>query len=459
MQRFTGMTREVAEFLANRVFCILEDTDGGEAQRVTAEEFGLWIKNLPATLAQTTVPPPAIRAHLNPVSPTPRSRRPSSRPVSARGDDSRPPSQRGMLLPLSTNVEGEFELAEPDLPEEEDDVESCSRTTTSTKRRKRGARKGKGAQAAGAAPELPSGDLAQDLAVASQVLAREISKTSKRSKSPTRAAAPASPSPAKKPSKWKDLLRMSSSDAIAVNTPPPVPFPLPGPPPPRAAHRERGASPDAPSSTAHNVSTLIMGLSPTPAALPKAAPKTVPKTAPKTAPKASPKPAAKSEAWGRGRRKEPRARGSSPWRADSKTTLPVVSRAAQFERWGGDASRSSSTLSGMEKQSERGSSPNSARSRTTAQAGYGASSSNWRNSSSASSISGGTTASSAFTRFSNGSVRSVSTVATSVSAASGWRKDAEGPPAVPSLPGRKKPLPPPPANLKSEWRVAVARRC
>ena len=442
MQRFTGMTNEVAEFLANRVFCILEDTDGGEAQRVTAEEFGLWVRNLPAMLSQTSLPPPVIRGHFNPVSPTPRSRRPSSRPVSARGDDSRPPSQRGMLLPLSTNIEAEFELAEPDLPEE-DDAESCSRTTSTIKRRKRGARKGKGAQAAAAAipSELPSGDLAQELAVASQVLAREISKTSKKSKSPGRAAAPPTPSPAKKPSKWKDLLRMSSTDAIAVNSPPPIPFPLPGPPPQRPAHRERLAPSDAPSSTAHNVSTLIMGLSPAP-------------SGPKLEPRA------------RGRRKEPRERGSSPWRADSKMSLPVVSRAAQFDRWGGDASRSSFALGNggttMEKQSERGSSPNSTRGRSTPQsvvsstAGYGASSSNWRNSSSASSISGGTTASSAFTRFSNGSVRSVSTVATSVSAASSWRKDPDFtvPPPIPSLPGkRQKPLPLPPANLKSQWRV------
>lgn len=442
MQRFTGMTREVAEFLATRVFCILEDTAGSQPQRVTAEEFGIWVKNLPAMLAQSsTSPAPPVRGHFNPVTPTPRSRRPSSRPVSACGDDSRPPSQRGMLVPLSTNIEGDFELAEPDLPEEEDDVDSCSRTTSTARRRKRGARKGKGAQAV-AAPESLPGDLAQDLAVASQVLAREISKTSKRSKSPARSVTPLpSRGPVKKPSKWKDLLRMSSSDAIAVNTPPPVPFPLPGPPsPPRPANRERTASPGVTSATAHNVSSLIMGLSPTP-------------------------PGAKAESQGRGRRKDPRLRGSSPWRANSNSSLPVVARigpSGQFERWG-DTSRSPSVL---DKQSERGSSPNSTRRRSmtpqsfVSSTGSGASSSNWRSSSSTSSISGGTTASSAFTRFSNGSVRSVSTVATSVSAASSWRNPQKEPDlvasaALPSPPGKKPkpPLPPPPTNLKSQWRV------
>lgn len=439
MQRFTGMTHEVAEFLAHRVFCIFDDTEAGEAQRVTAEEFGLWVKNLPAMLAQTSASArgPVMRGHFNPVAPTPRSRRPSSRPVSVSGD-SRPPSQRGMLFPLSTNVEGEFELAEPDLPEEED-VESCSRTTSTARRRKRGARKGKGAQAAITSPESPSGDLLEDLAVASQVLAREISKTSKSSKtslSPTRAPA-AAPLPAKKPSKWKGVFRMNSSDTIAVNLPPPVPFPVPDPSQrQRPAHRDRLApqtSPplEGPSATAHNVSTLIMGLSPAP-------------------------PTPKSEPWARGGRKEPRrTRGSSPWRPDPDAPPLPTSRTVQFERWGGDASHGLSPLGGFDKRDDPGTSPNSTRGRQTPQSTMGASSSNWRTSSSTSSLSGGTTASSAFTRFSNGSVRSVSTVATTVSATPSWRnapqKDAE----LAAPPGKKlkPPVLAPPTNVKRQWRV------
>lgn len=429
MQRFTGMTRTVAEFLATRVFCILDDTPDGEAQRVTAEELGLWIKNLPSMLAQSSAPQLSMRAIFNPVASTPRSHRPSSRPPSAHGESSRSSSQRGMLLPLSTNIENDFELAEPDLPEEEDeategDEEPCSRTTSNARRRKRGARKGKAAQAA--LTSEPPRDLAQDLAVASQVLAREISRTSRGSKSPSRSiTTTASP---KKSSKWKDLLRMSSSDMIAVNTPPPVPFLPPQPPAPRSGsqghssrqHRRGVYVP--PSSTAENVSSLIMGLSPAP-----------------------PQPKADTP-WGRGRR----GRGSSPWRAEAlpQQSQPPHSKAALFER----SNRSSSVLSG-DKYSARGTSPHSAR---------GPNSSNWRSSSSASSMTGTT-----FTRFSNSSMRSVSTVATSVSAASSWRnpnppvkdkdKDDSSTSSSTTSPRLNKkakpPLPPPPANLKSQWRV------
>jgi hypothetical protein len=60
--------------------------------------------------------------------------------------------------PCQPILRASSEFAELDLPEEEDDVDSCSRTST-IKRHKSGAPKGKGAQAAVSAPELPSGDL------------------------------------------------------------------------------------------------------------------------------------------------------------------------------------------------------------------------------------------------------------------------------------------------------------
>ncbi|KIJ49587.1 hypothetical protein M422DRAFT_27953 [Sphaerobolus stellatus SS14] len=411
MQRFTGMTRQVAEFLANRVFCIIEDTPNGEADRITAEEFGLWIKHLPAMLAQSSAPHRPMRTILNPVVPMPPSRRPSSRQTSIRGESSRSSSQRGKLLPLSTNVETDLP---PDLPEEDDETETadaCSRTTSNARRRKRGARKGKAAQAA--LSDQPPRDLAQDLAVASQVLAREISKSSKSSaQSSTVTASP------KKPSRWQTLLRMSSHDNMnPLNVPPPVPFLPPEPPAPRSVNpqdstsrqrRQQGTYVPRPSSTAENVSQLIMGLS-----------------------AASPQP--KAEQWGRGRR------GPSPtWRADVPPQAPFT-KAAQFER----ANRSPSVVSGpIDKQSDRGTSPHSNR---------GPSSSNWRNSSSASSFS----ATTSFTRFSNSSMRSVSTVATSVSAASSWRnphppKDDAASTTTTTPVGKKAkaPLPPPPANLK-----------
>ncbi|KAF8513170.1 kinase-like protein [Hysterangium stoloniferum] len=399
LQRFTGMTREVAEFLATRVFCILEEHPKSKAQRVTAEEFGFWVKNLPTMLSsKNATPAPPLRSYFNPVVSAPRSKRPSSRPVSAHGDHSRTSSQRGIHPQLSINAEKDFELAEPDLPEEDDadnDNDACSRTTSTTRRRKRGARK-KSTQGT-----LVDGqpNIAHDV----QLLAREISKTS-----PSSGRLPPSPS-LKKPSKWKDLLRMSNSETIDA---PPQSTPFLPPLQPQTHRRPRQY---VPSATAQNISSLIMGLSPD--AVPAAS-------------------SGNHEQWARGRRVFP------------------PSKAAQFER----ANRSTSTL-GEKQHSERGSSPTSTRG--------GSSSSNWRSSSAASSISGGT----AFTRFSNSSMRSVSTVATSVSAASSWRnpnnkevfssptnnsyphlhsdtKDQRHDGALPNGRKTKPPLPPPPVNLK-----------
>ena len=53
MQRFTGMTRPVAEYLTSKVFCILDDSKD-DSQRVDARELGIWIKDLPALLADTS---------------------------------------------------------------------------------------------------------------------------------------------------------------------------------------------------------------------------------------------------------------------------------------------------------------------------------------------------------------------------------------------------------------------
>src|SRR6266702_4105169 len=58
MQRFTGMTTPVAEFLATRVFCLPPSTSfslsANTAMSVTAREFGAWIKDLPALLSEST---------------------------------------------------------------------------------------------------------------------------------------------------------------------------------------------------------------------------------------------------------------------------------------------------------------------------------------------------------------------------------------------------------------------
>ncbi|KAG8908034.1 hypothetical protein FRB99_000852 [Tulasnella sp. 403] len=62
LQRFPGMTYPVADFLANRVFCILPNMRYGAINgydqfqnigtRVTAREFGQWIKALPSLMGQ-----------------------------------------------------------------------------------------------------------------------------------------------------------------------------------------------------------------------------------------------------------------------------------------------------------------------------------------------------------------------------------------------------------------------
>ena len=43
------MTKPVAEFLASKVFCILQDP-GDDSLRVTANEFGAWSRDLPMLL-------------------------------------------------------------------------------------------------------------------------------------------------------------------------------------------------------------------------------------------------------------------------------------------------------------------------------------------------------------------------------------------------------------------------
>lgn len=499
MQRFTGMTREVAEFLATRVFCILEDTPAGEAQRVSARELGLWVKKLPTMFASSpkigiqvitnsvikssrptsntpaanplTAPPHPVRSIFtpNPVAASPRSKRPSSRPASSHGQDgiptasSRTSSIKGRTLPslgLSNNLDNVFEFAgheddndaavrnrpfaEEDeaYPEQEgehdhdldvdvdQDPDVLSRTSTSTRRRKRGARKGKAQQQAAlrssSSLDRPastplSRDLADDLAHASQDLAREISKTSKSSrktvsstKTKSSVENAASPSqPVKKSSKWKDLLKMSSADAMAMalNAPPPVPFLPPTPvsksqntvrtaaqapsttqvlhnlpnyhPPPHYQRQRGGANlmttrlPNAsgilgqvsksdhgqiPSATARNVSSLIMGLS---AGGPQAYSSDTYKDSNNCSDNNSN--GETGDPWPRGRKGRSGSPSTSPWRDRSRTNLNQTtstafpfstSKTAQFER----ANKSTSTLGdkGGERE-ERGISPHSTR--------------------------------------------------------------------------------------------------
>jgi serine/threonine protein kinase len=223
MSRFAGMTRPVADTLANKVFCILDVNDDGSnphaPKRMSAQEFGEWSRNLPTLLGtpahpmHRTISTGSTRGHRLSLS-IPMSLRPSSRQASragsahgtpaipvrtlSRAPSLEPPCETYEREELSTvidndnedEVEGQVELemdldVDADAEEEEDGM--MSRSTSTNKRRKRGARKGRGLASVLTSPLQISQPLSpQDttlatLAVASQSLAREISMASKAS--------------------------------------------------------------------------------------------------------------------------------------------------------------------------------------------------------------------------------------------------------------------------------------
>lgn len=503
MYRFTGMTRPVAEFLANRVFCILDDS-GDDSPRVTASEFGMWIKNLPTLLGgchgmHRTVSNSSTQGH--PIAPsTPLSHRPSSRNPSVSAKTSRTPAlvarslsrapslgpayEREEACELSTVYDQEPE-EQPQEPEEkkperpseevqtrlgEDDPASIR--TTSTKRRKRGLRKGKGTSTA--TPTTTTDETLITLTIASQALAREISMASKASSNksvstkasvtsstrrrgggpyepvalhamPTHlitgnkgtppAASPAPPplphpststAPAKKTSKWKlsfgkqnagvSTTNIAAGASSTEDNPPPSPLDL-------------GSSHQQPmSTTASNVTSLIMSLNaPTLNSAAGSTNKVDEHEPPST--------------WTRGRR----GRGSpTPIKSTSKSPGYGLSTSPNtFNTWAFG-----------EKRSDRGISPNSTRSgrsgRPVASSASSIASGNWRSSMSTTSSAG--TSTSAFTRYSNSSNRSISTTATSVSSAS-WRTGGKGPQS--SASSTHSAYPTLPKNIKSKLLPSI----
>ncbi|CAK5265705.1 unnamed protein product [Mycena citricolor] len=213
MQRFVGMTRPVAEHLANRVFNVLDDPKD-DSERISAADFGIWAKDLPDLLAPLLdiAAPQPMRGHQRLSSTaslilghrisssTPVSHRPSSRQASGTAGirtpalPSRSLSRTGSFTQafeaakaaeLSTVIDQEVEEIEEEqehelqLPEAPvlADISVESRSASTNKRRKRGARKGKGSQTP--ASVLPKDETLDVLATASQTLAREISKASR----------------------------------------------------------------------------------------------------------------------------------------------------------------------------------------------------------------------------------------------------------------------------------------
>lgn len=445
--RFPGMTRPVGEFLAHNVFCILDNTKADDSERISATEFGSWIKNLPTLLGghgmQRTVSTGSTQGH--PITSVPLSHRPTSRhpsvaaamrtPAMATRSLSRAPSlgpayerEEQSELSIVYDHEGEEE-AEANEPTQE----PSSRSTSTTKRRKRGARKGKGSNAA--SPTSPQDETIVTLAVASQSLARELSKQSTATKksssssqrqqsfepvsvyaipnlmlnpralsaasnttrpppvpapAPTSATPSAPPSaPTKKPSRWKLSFGKANASTLTANL-------TRGPP--TEDDSLVAESPQPVETTVNNVTSLIMGLN---------APAPPP-------PPSSAQPSIKSDdsssTWSRGRSNRDFSRPSQDSSRSPGRSL---------------ASKSQTSLGLPDRASSRAISPASTRSgRPVASSASSMVSGNWR--SSMSTTSSATTSTSAFTRYSNSSMRSVSTTATSVSGAS-WRTNAKQP--------------------------------
>ena len=438
------MTKPVAEVLANDVFCVFDDpTD--DSRRMSAAEFGSWVKNLPTLLGghgmQRTMSNSSTQGHRLSLS-IPISRRPSSRRSSFGTPAVRTPAMPTRSLSRAPSLEPPFEREELstviDNEDEALDQDIPSRSTSNTKRRKRGARKGK---SVGVENPITDETLAT-LAVASQSLAREISKASKPSSLRTAStktssstktnrhrkpfepvalyavptallkstrppiAPPPAPAPVtKKPSKWKLSFGKNSGSSLASAAASAD----------RVSPVEEASSPASidfthaqpMSAIASNVTSLIMGLD---APSNPRVHAVVPSNATENA----------SSTWSRGRRgreSQESLHGHLP-RTGPDPVLPQDS-------WGGYVDK-------------RAISPNSTRSsiRPSAAAGSSASSvisSNWRSSmSSTATTSSAGTSTSAFTRYSNSSARSVSTTATSVSSAS-WRTSVK--PASTTTPG------------------------
>ncbi|KAF4598404.1 hypothetical protein EYR38_006806 [Pleurotus pulmonarius] len=529
MSSFVGMTRPVAEFLATRVFCILEDPSD-DSRRISAAEFGQWARDLPALLGV-----PGSVAHsrsgsltgAHPLSTaTQISYRPCSRPPSRCASNmamltpaggqtrslSRAPSlgpaferEEAMVAAELSTVMDEEQIQELEVDADVDQslataasgttdgasiIGTESRSTSTNKRRKRGARKGKGIAQP---PTTPQDATLETLAVASQSLARELSHASKhgsvKSGSSSMSAStsrrrpfepvamypvptpllslPARPPsslpatksstgtntnvpqqvPVKKPSKWKLSFGKASAPVMPSNAsiassmpnvddtastmssiPPSLPTDSVLSFGSQTSKTSRGSKgSDAPSATASNVANLLMGLNAPPPSVGSSA-YSIKSSSDDSLP------------WPRGRR--PRA---SP--AASTVNVNINSLSVPANK-GGSRSRGPpglSTSPHRERRNERATSPNSTRSgRPLASSASSMTSSNWRNSMSTTSSAG--TSTSAFTRYSNSSMGSVSTAATSVSSAS-WRTGgAKSNPSSPNVPAYRPPTLP--KNIK-----------
>jgi hypothetical protein len=392
MQRFAGMTLPVARFLATRVFCILGDSSD-DSPRVSAEEFSVWAKDLPVHFS---VPGHARAISISSTQGHPlASGLPPSRPASRQASinntitrrgsrsASRPPSfAHGFVeTELSTVLDNDNEGEVHEEPREEE-IRPNSRTSSTMKRRKRGARKNKGKEVQAEQVDVTL----ETLAEASQTLAREISRSSKASANgfvidpvppvppiPSDSVPP-TPTITKKPSKWKLIIGKSNGERS-----PTVPTPSP-------AVEEKQMS-----STTSNVTDLLLALSRPP---PKSPSSPRQQTPTRHGPMQSTQPFDDST-HARGRRK------NSPYGNNGG-----IGSQSHIEKWADSVEK-------------RGISPTSTRSaRYPASSASSMASTNWRSSiSTTNSTRSPNNSSLAFTKYSN---NSASTVATSMSSGS-WR--------------------------------------
>ena len=272
LSKFTGIGREVASYLACHVLCTeVED-------RVTACDFGKWVKSLPEmiggrkairdlkmarletrnerTVDQSLFTKSPVQTHTDVFRKTSASALTSSAPMlSQLGPASGLSHQVSTLItpdlidgdgdgdemrsattvdeqptPIDTRAFSspeEVDPSEKDIDESVDAGDSDTRSLSTHKRRKRGVRKGKAAQAAiaaaaaGDAPSQGEKDaMLKELAQASQSLARHLSKTSRPSSVidsndtldfPPLGTTPSQAAAAKK-SKWKDMMKMTAGN-------------------------------------------------------------------------------------------------------------------------------------------------------------------------------------------------------------------------------------------------------
>lgn len=258
LSKFTGIGREIASYLAEHVLCT--DVD----DRVGAREFGEWIKGLPDMVGGRKAMSQLKMSRRDSKTPIEKGLFVKS-PIESTHDRERKHTSSALtssapVAPALSHLFSPSQLAlhsstlrTPDLdrddvmsattideqptpadmgdyqpPESVDDESTTrgdadSRSLSTHKRRKRGVRKGKAAQAAlaAAAAGEPSQEerdsLLAELAEASQLLARDLSKNrsypdfDRIEEFPPLGTSPAQVAAVKK-SKWKDLMKLSSGN-------------------------------------------------------------------------------------------------------------------------------------------------------------------------------------------------------------------------------------------------------